>query len=184
MDQSRKTQLGKFISLILRHHPEQIGIKLDKHGWADVEELINGINKDSTWNIDKDILEEIVLTNDKQRYSFNEDHSKIRANQGHSIKVDVELKEVIPSKVLYHGTAERFMSSIRASQGLTPQSRLHVHLTEDKELAKKNGARYGKPVILKVDTQKMINMGIKFYKSENNVYLVNCVPIKCISEER
>lgn len=184
MDESRRTQLGKFISLILRHHPEQIGIKLDKNGWANVNELIKGINKDSTWNINKDILEEIVSTNDKQRYSFNEDHTKIRANQGHSIKVDVELKEVIPPKVLYHGTAERFIPNIRASQGLTPQSRLHVHLTEDKELARKNGARYGKPVILKIDTQKMIDMGIKFYKSENNVYLVNCVPIKCISEER
>lgn len=181
MEEARRIQLGKFISLILRHHPEQIGIKLDKHGWADVEELINGINKDSACNINKDILENIVKTNDKQRYSFNEDHTKIRANQGHSIKVDVELKEVIPPKILYHGTAERFMSSIIASQGLTPQSRLHVHLTEDKELARKNGSRYGKPVILKVDTQKM---GIKFYKSENNVYLVNCVPIKCISEER
>lgn len=183
MDKQRKTQLGKFISLILRHHPEQIGIKLDKNGWADVNELINGINKQG-WNINKDILENLVLTNDKQRYSFNKDRTKIRANQGHSIKVDVELKEVIPPKILYHGTAERFMPSIRASQGLTPQSRLHVHLTEDKELARKNGARYGKPVILKIDTQKMIKMGIKFYKSENNVYLVNCVPIQCVSEEK
>ena len=148
MEETRKTQLGKFISLILRHHPEQIEIKLDKNGWANADELINGINKDSTWNIDKNILEDLVKTNDKQRYSFNEDHTKIRANQGHSIKVDVELKEVIPPKVLYHGTAERFMNSI-ASQGLTPQSRLHVHLTEDKELARKNGSRYGKPIIRK-----------------------------------
>ena len=103
-------EVGKFIALILRHKPEVIGISLDEHGWANVDELIEGISK--THRIDKDLLEAIVATDNKQRYSFNEDHTLIRANQGHSIPVDVELEEVVPPEILYHGTGEKYTASI------------------------------------------------------------------------
>ena len=100
----RDVELGKFISLILRHSPETVGITLDEHGWADVEDLIKGISKAGK-RIDFDTLDRIVKENNKQRYSFNEDRTKIRANQGHSVEVDVELEEKAPPKYLYHGTS-------------------------------------------------------------------------------
>ena len=103
------TQTSKFISLILRHKPEVIGISLDEHGWADVAELIDGINASGEHRLDRETLEEIVRTDEKQRYSFNEDHTLIRANQGHSIPVDVEPEEKIPPDVLFHGTGEKYV---------------------------------------------------------------------------
>ena len=105
---------SKFISLILRHRPESVGITLDEHGWADVQEMIDGINKSGNHTLDMETLEEIVRTDEKQRYSFNEDHTLIRANQGHFIPVDVELEEKIPPDVLWHGTGEKYVSSIDA----------------------------------------------------------------------
>ena len=117
-------ETSKFISLILRHKPETIGITLDEHGWANVDELIEGISK--THEINREILEEIVRTDNKQRYSFNEDKTLIRANQGHSIPVDVELEEVEPPKYLYHGTGEKFRESIDA-EGLKPKSPVSRH---------------------------------------------------------
>ena len=127
---------SKYISLILRHQPEVIGITLDEHGWADVEELISGVNR--THPLDREALERIVREDEKQRYSFNEDHTLIRANQGHSVPVDVELQEVVPSDVLYHGTGEKYVPSIDA-QGLIPKSRLYVHLSHDYGTAIKVG---------------------------------------------
>lgn len=120
----------KFISLILRHQPEAIGITLDEHGWANVDELINGIAKDRPF--DMAMLEEIVRTDEKQRYFFNEDKTLIRANQGHSIPVDVELEQKTPPDTLFHGTGEKYAASIDA-QGLIPKSRLYVHLSSDAE---------------------------------------------------
>lgn len=162
-------ELGRFISLILRHKPEAIGIKLDPNGWAEVDKLIDGIYKAGK-RIDREILERIVSENNKKRYSFNEDHSKIRANQGHSVKVDVELKEAVPPDILFHGTAERFLDSIKIS-GITKQSRQHVHLSADKETAVQVGKRHGKPVVLSIDTVQMRKDGYKFYLSENGVWL-------------
>ena len=104
--------ISKFISLILRHQPETIGIILDEHGWADVQELIDGINRADGHTLDMELLEEIVRTDEKQRYSFNEDHTLIRANQGHSIPVDVELEEKVPPEILWHGTVEKYVSSV------------------------------------------------------------------------
>ena len=127
---------SKFISLILRHQPEAIGIALDEHGWADLQELIDGINRSEGHTLDMELLEEIVRTDEKQRYSFNEDHTLIRANQGHSIPVDVELEEKVPPEILWHGTGEKYVSSIDA-QGLIPKSRLYVHLSSDMETARK-----------------------------------------------
>ena len=126
------TKISKYISLILRHKPEVIGIQLDANGWANVEALLAGIGR--KYPIDFEVLEEIVRTDNKQRYSFNEDKTKIRANQGHSIQVDVELSVTEPPEILYHGTAERFSASIEA-KGLLPQNRLYVHLSPDTKTA-------------------------------------------------
>ncbi|MBD5081934.1 MAG: RNA 2'-phosphotransferase [Ruminococcaceae bacterium] len=179
MKDLKKTSI--FISLILRHKPETIGISLDQHGWANVDELINGINKTDDYHIDMGILEEIVRTDNKQRYSFNEDKTKIRANQGHSVNVDVELKEAEPPEQLFHGTGEKFVASIR-KEGLIPKSRLYVHLSKDKETAEKVGARHGKPHIFFVHSGKMFRAGYKFYLSENGVWLTKSVPPEFLGE--
>ena len=173
-------ETSKFISLILRHKPETVGITLDEHGWANVGELIEGASK--THPLTREILEEIVRTDEKQRYSFNEDHSLIRANQGHSIPVDVELEEVKPPKYLYHGTGEKYVSSID-QQGLIPKSRLYVHLSGDIETAIKVGIRHGKPVVYRVLAERMEEAGFVFYKSVNDVWLTKMVPVGYLKKE-
>ena len=167
---------GKFLSKILRHKPEIIGITLDEHGWADVEELIEGVQKTKP-GFNREILEEIVRTNNKQRYSFNEDHTKIRANQGHSISVDVQLMEALPPEILYHGTGEKSVQSI-LSEGLLPMNRLYVHLSKDIETATKVGIRHGKPVIFTVQAGQMQREGYSFFLSENGVWLTKAVPAR------
>lgn len=169
----RLTSTSKFISLILRHKPEAIGISLDEHGWANVEELIAGINR--THPLDRATLEQIVASDEKQRYSFNEDKTLIRANQGHSIPVDVELPVVTPPGLLYHGTGEKSTPSIDR-QGLLPMSRLYVHLSGDIETARKVGSRHGRPVIYEVMCGKMADAGFLFYRSANGVWLTKSVP--------
>ena len=171
----RMKNTSKFISLILRHRPEAIGISLDEHGWADVQDLIDGINRSGGHFLDMENLEEIVRTDEKQRYSFNEDHSLIRANQGHSIPVDVELEEKTPPDILWHGTGEKYVSSID-NQGLIPKGRLYVHLSSDIGTAKKVGSRHGKPVIYEIDCRKMAEDGHSFYLSANNIWLTKRVP--------
>lgn len=166
---------SKFMSLILRHKPETIGISLDEHGWANVDELIAGISK--TRNFNMSILEEIVETDNKQRYSFNEDKTLIRANQGHSIPVDVELEETEPPEILWHGTGEKFVTSIE-KQGLIPKSRLYVHLSKDRDTAVNVGKRHGKPVLFIVKSGHMCRDGYKFYLSKNGVWLTKNVPVK------
>lgn len=166
---------SKYIALILRHKPETIGIKLDEHGWADVSELIAGVSK--THPLDMELLEKIVSEDEKQRYSFNEEKTLIRANQGHSVPVDVELAETEPPEVLYHGTGEKYVSSIDA-QGLIAKSRLYVHLSKDVETALHVGQRHGKPVIYEVKSGEMNRDGFKFYLSVNGVWLTKVVPIK------
>ena len=168
------TDLGKFMCLILRHRPEVIGISLDEHGWARVDELIAGIAKKTEFNME--ILEEIVQTDSKQRFSFNEDKTLIRANQGHSIPVDVELRELDPPELLWHGTGEKYVASID-SQGLIPKSRLYVHLSKDEETAVKVGARHGKPVLYCVMSGEMARDGYKFYLSKNGIWLTKTVPV-------
>ena len=173
-------ETSKFIALILRHKPEAIGITLDEHGWANVQELIAGIAKTHEFNMD--ILEEIVRTDNKQRYSFNEDKTLIRANQGHSIPVDVELEEKEPSTELWHGTREKYVSSIDV-QGLLPKSRLYVHLSKDKETATKVGQRHGKLVLYVVKAADMYHDGYKFYLSKNGVWLTKEVPAKYLVKQ-
>lgn len=173
------TDTSKFLSLILRHKPETIGIKLDEHGWADVSELISGISK--TRPFDMKMLEEIVRTDNKQRYSFNEDKTLIRANQGHSIPVDVELEKKTPPEFLYHGTGEKFVSSID-KEGLLSKSRLYVHLSKDIDTAVKVGSRHGKPVVYRVAAGKMADYGYEFFLSVNGVWLTKAVPAEYLSK--
>ena len=149
---------SKFISLILRHKPEVIGITLDEHGWADVQALIDGVNATGRHHLTQEMLEEIVRRDEKQRYAFNEDHTRIRANQGHSIPVDVELEQRTPPAVLFHGTGEKYVDAIDR-QGLIPKGRLYVHLSTDFETARRVGSRHGKPVIYQVDCQRMVADG-------------------------
>ena len=171
---------SKYMSLILRHKPEVIGISLDEHGWANVDELITGIAKTNDFNMD--ILEEIVRTDEKQRYSFNEDKTLIRANQGHSIPVDVELDEVEPPEALWHGTSEKYVASIDV-QGLIPKSRLYVHLSKDSDTAVKVGSRHGKPVLYIVKAGEMYKDGYKFFLSKNGVWLTKEVPVKYLEKQ-
>lgn len=175
-----KHDLSKFLAYVLRHKPEDIGITLDEHGWANVNELIEGINKKNGYSANLYILDEIVRTDDKQRYSFNEDKTLIRANQGHSIPVDVELKETMPPDILYHGTATRFVADI-LNEGIKSMSRLYVHLSQNIETAHKVGKRHGKPVVLEIDAKRMFSDGIKFYLSENDVWLTSYVDPKYIT---
>ncbi|MBR0378419.1 MAG: RNA 2'-phosphotransferase [Lachnospiraceae bacterium] len=177
-----KTKTSRFISMILRHKPETIGITLDEHGWADVQELIDGINHSGGHFLDMELLEEIVRTDEKQRYSFNEDHTLIRANQGHSIPVDVELEKRTPSDILWHGTGEKYVDSIDV-QGLIPKSRLYVHLSTDRETAKKVGSRHGRPVIYEIDCRQMAEDGYPFFESANHIWLTKEVPMKYLKKE-
>ena len=170
---------SKFLSLVLRHHPEVIGITLDTNGWAEVNVLIKHMKrKFPVFGLK--MLEEIVATDSKQRYAFSEDNTRIRANQGHSLAVELELLPQIPPDHLYHGTASRFVESILKS-GLQKQTRQYVHLSIDIATATKVGARHGKPVIFKVNTKVMYEAGYVFYLSANGVWLTDMVPPKYLS---
>ena len=172
-------EISKYLSLILRHKPETIGISLDEHGWAKVQELIDGISK--TQPINMAVLEQIVSEDEKQRYSFNEDKTLIRANQGHSIPVDVELEAIDPPEILFHGTAEKYVLYID-KEGLLPKSRLYVHLSADVQTATKVGQRHGKPVIYIVKSGEMRRNGYQFYCSVNGVWLTKKVPIQYLEK--
>lgn len=175
------TKTSRYISLILRHKPEVIGIRLDKNGWASVNDLIQGVNK--THPLDMALLEEIVATDEKQRYSFNADKSLIRANQGHSIPVDVELEEIEPPEYLWHGTATKYVTDIERA-GLVAKSRLYVHLSADMETAIKVGSRHGSPVVFRVNTKMMYMDGYRFYQSANGVWLTKYVPAYYLSKQK
>lgn len=172
------TKDSRYLSYLLRHHPESINLTLDSRGWANISELIK--KTDGTFNME--YLEEIVRTDEKKRYSFNEDKTKIRANQGHSINVNPDLKEETPPKYLYHGTALRFLDAIK-KEGIKKQSRSYVHLSKDEQTALKVGKRHGEPVILIIEAEKMYNDGIKFYKSENGVWLTDYVEPKYFTKK-
>jgi putative RNA 2'-phosphotransferase len=172
--------ISKFLSLILRHKPEEINLQLDENGWVSVKELIEKANAKGIV-LDKAMLEVIVETNDKKRFAFNTDKTMIRASQGHSIDVELKLDPVQPPGILYHGTATRFLESIM-SGGLQKQSRQHVHLSATVETAKAVGSRHGKPAILAIDAKAMHIESFKFYLSANNVWLTDEVPVKFFSQ--
>ncbi len=173
MKDKNLTRISKFISLILRHNPQTAGLTLDSHGWANVDELIQGVSQ--KYEIDRALLERIVSEDEKQRYSFSDNGRLIRANQGHSINVDVDLEEREPPETLYHGTSEKSATSIDR-EGLTPQNRLYVHLSMTPEAAKKVGQRHGRPVVYIVESGEMFRAGEKFYLSANGVWFTKKVP--------
>lgn len=182
-EERRLERLSKFISMILRHKPQVIGITLDEHGWADVDELIKGINETGEEiEFSKDTLETIVKTDKKQRYSFSQDRTLIRANQGHSIPVDVELEKKEPPKVLYHGTGVKSVKAIQ-ERGLLPMERLYVHLSIDVKTATNVGKRHDTPVIFQVNAEQMQKDGYDFFQSVNGVWLTKEVPAKYLELE-
>jgi putative RNA 2'-phosphotransferase len=166
---------SKFLSLVLRHRPEEIGLALDENGWASVSELLQKAK------MDPPTLEEIVATNEKKRFSFNEDKTKIRAAQGHSIDVDIQLKPVDPPETLYHGTSEKFLDPIKKT-GLEKKGRQYVHLSLDVATALDVGKRHGKPAVLIINSGDMSRKGYKFYLSENKVWLTDSVPVEFIQD--
>lgn len=167
-------RLSKFLSYILRHDPSAIDLALDEQGWADTDELVKKIAQKEA-GFSHEILQHIVTTNAKQRFRFNDDGKKIRASQGHSVEIELNYEEQQPPSILYHGTAEKFLTSILA-QGLLKQQRHHVHLSADTETALKVGQRHGKPVILLVDAAAMFAAQHVFYQSDNGVWLTETVP--------
>lgn len=167
---------SKYFSFILRHAPESIGLELDEQGWASVDELMK---KTTDFELTPALIQTVVETNDKQRFRLSDDGKRIKANQGHSIKVDLALEPIEPPEILFHGTATRFKENIM-KDGLQKMNRHHVHLSESLAVAKSVGERYGKPVIFHIQAKQMHKQGHLFYKTVNHVWLVNEVPIEFI----
>ncbi|MDB5193572.1 MAG: 2-phosphotransferase [Segetibacter sp.] len=179
MNEKEVTRLSKFISLVLRHKPETIGLELDENGWADTAALIDKMNSNGM-RITPQLLEQVVATNTKKRFSFNAGKTQIRANQGHSVDIDLQLTPAQPPSVLYHGTSETSVTAILET-GLEKRSRQHVHLSSDIVTATTVGSRHGKPAILIVDAAGMYKDGFTFYLSDNDVWLTDEVPAKYLS---
>ncbi|HKX27397.1 MAG TPA: RNA 2'-phosphotransferase [Blastocatellia bacterium] len=173
--EQRLVKTSKFLSLVLRHNPGKIGLQLDQAGWTLVEELLSKCRAHGV-KLTAEELREVVARNDKQRFSYSEDGLMIRANQGHSIEVDLEYEPALPPAVLYHGTAEKFLPSIK-EQGLIKGRRHHVHLSADLETAHRVGQRHGQPVVLRVRAGEMQEAGFLFYLSANGVWLTEQVPV-------
>jgi putative RNA 2'-phosphotransferase len=174
MDERRLVKVSKFLAKHLRHRPERIGITLDEGGWTDVGELL-AASASHGFPISREELDRTVADNPKRRFAFDESRERIRASQGHSVPVDLELPVVVPPDVLYHGTVERSLPAIRR-EGLRPMGRHHVHLSPDEETARQVGARRGHPVVLTVDARTMAEAGHEFRLSANGVWLVDRVP--------
>lgn len=168
------TSSSKFLSLVLRHAPETIGLSLNEAGWANVELLLRQANAHGK-RIDREMLEKIVATSDKRRFAISDDGLMIRANQGHSIDVNLGLEALKPPVQLFHGTASRFVPAIQ-DQGLKPQNRQHVHLSADIATALVVGRRHGSPIVLRVESAKMYELGQAFFQSQNGVWLTQAVP--------
>lgn len=179
MEASERTRISKYLSRHLRHAPQRLGLTLAPGGWVDVDQLVAACARDGLmlW---RSTLEEVVQTSDKQRFSFDATGTRIRANQGHSVPVDLELEATAPPEVLFHGTGASSVPAI-LRDGLRKMRRHHVHLSADKETARRVGARHGVPVVLVVDAARMHAEGIPFYRSENGVWLVDAVPARFLS---
>jgi putative RNA 2'-phosphotransferase len=171
---SELKSISKFLSFVLRHEPQSIGLQLDDGGWASVDDLLAKAAAAGK-RLDHQLLQRVVDTSDKKRFALSEDGQRIRANQGHSIDVSLGLQPVSPPAFLYHGTASRFLDSILAT-GLDKRERHHVHLTEDLSIARSVGQRYGRVVLLEVDAARMHNDGHLFFRSANAVWLTDVVP--------
>lgn len=170
---------SKLLSLVLRHRPELIGITLDDAGWTSVSGLLGALEKFGE-PLSREELNGLVETSDKKRFALDPANDLIRANQGHSVSIDLALSPTEPPAILYHGTALRFLESIQR-EGLLKGERHHVHLHTDRKLATAVGGRHGKPVILIVDAAAMHADGATFYVTANNVWLTETVPPSCLS---
>lgn len=175
-DKNSYTQLSKFLSLVLRHKPEEVGIELDPNGWTNVKELIQKMNSHGK-QIDLETLEIIIETNNKRRFSFNGDKSLVRANQGHSVEVDLGYSTKVPPKKLFHGTGAKYVESIYET-GIQKRNRHHVHLSKDVETAISVGQRHGKAVIFEILSHEMFKEGFEFFESENGVWLTDEIPVR------
>ncbi|PWK78730.1 putative RNA 2'-phosphotransferase [Mucilaginibacter oryzae] len=179
LTEKETTNLSKFLSLVLRHQPEAIGIKLDEQGWVPVDELLDKLNK-SGHAVNWEILQHVVDTNAKKRFAFDHEKLRIRASQGHSVAVELGYEPQTPPEILYHGTGSQSVESILQS-GLEKRARQHVHLSADTDTAAKVGGRHGKPVVLTIKAGEMHRLGYQFYLSENKVWLTDAVPAQFIS---
>lgn len=176
-----KNDISKFLSYVLRHQPEAIGLNLDNEGWAIIDELISCAMKDN-YVLNHDIILDIVINSDKKRFSISDDGSRIRAAQGHSAQqVNISYQQKKPPEILYHGTATRFIESIR-EKGIISKSRQYVHLSMDEKTAIQVGQRHGKPMVLKIKALNMYDQGFEFFQADNGVWLTKTVPYPFIEE--
>lgn len=171
-------KISKHLSYILRHKPESIGLLLNIQGWASIDELISK----SDFSLSHELLKKTVEQNDKKRFSISDDGLYIRANQGHSINIDLDLSPTEPPNILYHGTADRFLDSI-LEKGLISKQRQHVHLSKDTQTAEKAGQRHGKPIVLTIKAKKMYEQGFEFFLSKNEVWLTEKIPPQFLSKQ-
>ncbi len=182
MDNARLVKISKYLSKHLRHRPERLGLTLTPGGWVPVEQLLKAC-RHHQFPITREELDEVVARNDKQRYAFDETGTLIRANQGHTVPVDLQLEPQTPPATLYHGTSQHSVEGI-LQEGLRKMSRHHVHLSPDVETALKVGGRRGAPVIFEVDALRMCQAGAEFYCSANGVWLVDWVPPEYLRQIR
>ena len=180
MDEVQARRLSKFLSYVLRHHPESIGLDLDSAGWTDVAELIAGA-EGAGRHFTRTDLAEVVATNPKQRFALSSDGTRIRAVQGHSMAIELGVPPVEPPEVLYHGTAEKTVQSI-LTDGLLPMARQQIHLSADEVTAEAVGRRHGRPVVLEVAAGRMFRDGYQFYQADNGVWLTDSVPVAYLSQ--
>lgn len=174
MTEKATKKLSKFLSYVLRHNPDKLELTLDQQGWIATEELLAKLN-----DISMQQLEYVVENNNKKRFAFNDDKTKIRANQGHSIKIDLAYSAIEPPEFLYHGTAIKNITSIK-SKGILKGNRHHVHLSADIETAKNVGQRHGQPIVLVIQSKEMYEAGYEFFVSENGVWLTDFVAVEFI----
>lgn len=175
------TRLSKFLSLVLRHRPEVLGIELDENGWTSIDDLLKKLaTTDKKMSIET--LQYVVANNSKKRFAFNDALTMIRANQGHSVKVELDYQPIKPPKILYHGTAQKFIGNI-FREGLKKRQRHHVHLSADLKTASMVGKRHGELVILEVLSQKMYEQKMDFFLSENDVWLTDHVPVEFLRKK-
>ena len=175
-------KMSTFLSLVLRHKPETVGLTLDEGGWLEVEALLTALNNQGK-PLSLQELKRLVETNDKKRFEFSPDGARIRASQGHAVTVDLSLESIPPPEILYHGTVEKFLGSI-LKKGLQPRGRHHVHLSANRKTARSVGSRRGDPIILRVQAQEMAEAGFDFFRSVNGVWLTEHVPPNYLAVER
>jgi putative RNA 2'-phosphotransferase len=176
----RHTEISKFLSFVLRHGPHEIGVELDRHGWVTVEQLL-AASATHGWQISRDELDYVVANNNKRRFAVSEDGQRIRASQGHSTEVDLGYERAVPPEILFHGTAQQHLGSIR-EHGLVKGKRHQVHLSSDEATAQVVGQRHGRAVVLRVRSGEMARGGFAFYLSANGVWLTDAVPYKYVEE--